>query len=70
MEYDPVSTCSILELANQITITQINTQTPKRNKYMEYDRSLQALAGTAQKVKHKNPPSVDTRCLYYHQSGY
>ena len=40
MEYDLVSTCSILELPNQITITQINTQTPKRKKYMEHDRSV------------------------------
>ena len=40
MEYDPVSTYSSSELANQITITQINTQTPKRKKYMEYDHSV------------------------------
>ena len=40
MEYDPVSTSSILELPNQITIKQINTLTPKRKKYMEYDRSV------------------------------
>ena len=40
MEYDPVSSCSVLELPNQITITQIHTQTPKRKKYMEYDHSV------------------------------
>ena len=40
MEYDPVSTSSILELPNQIIITQKNTQTPKRKKYMEYERSV------------------------------